>query len=65
MDVCQKKKAFRAHCDHEDLKEVVITLFMQLIPASDTAGRAVLLRVLGNPAPDFEKSFITIETQYA
>ena len=45
-----------------DLKEVVITLFKQPIPASDTASRAVLSRVLGNPALDFEKPFITIES---
>jgi hypothetical protein len=44
-------RAVNAH--RKDIRKVLITLFEQAVPASDTVSREVLTRILCNPDEDF------------
>ena len=52
--------AVNAH--RKDVRKVLITLFEQAVPASDTVSREVLTRILCNPHEDFKAPLLDFAT---
>jgi hypothetical protein len=53
-------RAVNAH--RKDIRKVLITLFEQAVPASDTVSREVLTRILCNPDEDFTAPLLDVVT---
>ena len=54
--------AVNAH--RKDVRKVLIALFEQAVPASDTVSREVLTRILGNPDEDFADPILDVATNH-
>jgi hypothetical protein len=53
-------RAVNAH--RKDIRKVLIILFEQAVPASDTVSREVLTRILCNPDEDFTAPLLDVVT---
>ena len=56
--MCLAVRAVNAH--RKDIRKVLITLFEQAVPASDTVSREVLTRILCNPHEDFTAPLLDV-----
>ena len=54
--------AVNAH--RKDVRKVLIALFEQAVPASDTVSREVLTRILCTPHEDFAHPILDVETNH-
>jgi hypothetical protein len=59
-DSCLAVRAVNAH--RKDIRKVLIALFEQAVPASDTVSREVLTRILCNPQEDFTAPLLDVAT---
>ncbi len=51
--VCMDCTVLAVNAHRKDIKGILVTLFEKVVPATDNVSRAVLTRILCNPAEDF------------
>ena len=44
------------------MRHALIALFQQPVPSTDEVGRKVVMRVLGNPEPDWEQPILDFKS---